>query len=51
MPWISFKIYFKLNAEVLQGNAAVLSRFNSLKGLITSGRNFDRTITQQFIGA
>ena len=36
MAWISFKIYFKLNSEVLQGNAAVLSVPNLLKGLIIS---------------
>ena len=45
-PWISFKIYFKRNAEVLQGNAAVLSILHSLKRLITSEINFHRTITQ-----
>ena len=47
MPWISFKIYFKLNAEVLQGNTAVLLIFRSLKRVITIGRNFHRTVTQQ----
>ena len=47
MPWISFKIYFKLNVDVLQGNTVVLSIFRSLKRVITSGRNFHRTVTQQ----
>ena len=48
MPWISFKIYFKLNAEVFQGNAGVLSILHSLKVEETStGRNLYRTITQQ----
>ena len=47
IPWISFKIYFSLNAEVLQGNTAVLSILHSLKRLITSGRHFHRTITQE----
>ena len=51
MPRISFKIYFQLNIEVLQGNAAVLSTLHSLKGLITIRRNFHRTKTQQLIGA
>ena len=47
MPWISNKIYFELNAEDFQGNTAVLSILHSLEGLITSGRNFHKTITQQ----
>ena len=45
MPWISFKIFFELNAAVLQENVAVLSILHSLKDLITSGRNFYRTTT------
>ena len=47
MPWISFKVYFELNAEIFQGNAAVLPIRHLLKGLITSGRNFHRTMRQQ----
>ena len=47
MPWISCKIYFELNAEILKGNAAVLSILPSLKRLITSERTFYRSITQQ----
>ena len=35
----------------MQGNATVLSILHSLKGLITSGKNSHRRITQQFIGA
>ena len=35
----------------MQGNATVLSKFHSLKGLITSGKIFDRIITQQLIDA
>ena len=45
MPWISFNIFFELNAAVLQENVAVLSILHSLKDLITSGRNFYRTTT------
>ena len=48
MPWISFKIYALLNAEVLQGNAAVLPIIHSFKRMITSERNLHWTIAQQF---
>ena len=44
IPLISMKIYFKLDAKILQGNAAVLSILHSLKELISSGRNFHRTM-------
>ena len=47
MCWILFIIYFELNAEVLQGNAAVLSILHSRKGMITSGGNFHETITEE----
>ena len=40
---ILFIIYFELNAEVLQGNAAVLSILHSRKGMITSEGNFHGT--------
>ena len=42
-----FKIYFYLDAEILQGNTAVLSIPHSLKRLVTSGWNFSRIIAQQ----
>ena len=49
IPLISMEIYFPLNAKPLEGNATVLSILHSLKGLISSGRNFRRTIIQSAI--
>ena len=47
MPLISMEMYLQLNAEILQRNAAVPSILHSLKGSISSGRNFQMTMTQQ----
>ena len=43
------EIYLLLNAKVLQGNSTVLSILHLLKGLISSRRNFQRTIAQSAI--
>ena len=44
---ILFKVYFLLNAEVLQGNTAVFSILHSLIRLIISARNFHGTKSQE----
>ena len=49
IPLISMEIYLLLNAKVLQGNSTVLSILHLLKGLISSRRNFQRTIAQSAI--
>ena len=48
-PLTSMEIYFLLNAKVLHGNSTVLSILHLLKGLISSRRKFQRTITQSAI--
>ena len=44
---ILFKVYFLLNAEVLQGNTAVFSILHLLIRLIISARNFHGTKSQE----
>ena len=46
MPIVLFKVYFLLNAEILQGNTAVFLILHSLIRLVTSAGNFHRTKLQ-----